>query len=157
MIDTSKPPIPPTAEAHYYVRELLVQWARWATGVDTSGLGYSRSRAYSAEAAGGYREARVPLVNRDVPHLDALIKVMPERERVVITAHYIERGTVRDKCTRLGLSKGLYHELLRAGQRWLQHEIEIIHERERLADQTAQVIGRKYRMGAAVDDSPAAP
>lgn len=113
--------MPGVLTADEYVGDLLTQWARWRAGENRSGLGYTRSRAYQPEAAGGYKEARVPLMNRDIERVDEFIKWLPDLERQTLTAHYCEAGGVQMHCERLGLSRGSYFELVRAAKRMLAH------------------------------------
>ncbi len=90
---------------------LLSEWGAWKRGENRSALGYPDMAAFARMRVDGQRRADPDafLVDDDVRRLDAAIERLHPDMKLVVVAHYVWLGPVKQKIERLRIPRTIYY------------------------------------------------
>ena len=113
---------PPELEA---ITERLVRWGRWARTKQDGGIGWlpHSSEGRMIERGGSVTDLS-PRPLPDHPEQEATeraIVLMPAHLRALVREHYIEGGTIKQKCKALHIGGSAYRYRLGKAKEWLKY------------------------------------
>ena len=119
------------------IERRLLNWARWRDMAGSGALGYAAVKLEGGGTRGGYREAKVPVVDCEAAEMDELIQRLPSELRFTIEVCYCESGGETTRMKRLMCARSTIHA--RIGQahtmlaRWLAEKHQVrTRERQRV-------------------------
>jgi len=102
---------------------LLGEWGAWKRGENRSGLGYPDRSSFQCMRVDGLRRVELYdlMVDDDLLDLDESINLLFPDARLVVTAHYVWHGNVKDKLKRARLERSYYYRTLEVAHKQLSH------------------------------------
>ncbi|WP_233236334.1 hypothetical protein [Bordetella sp. LUAb4] len=113
------------------LENLLSEWGGWKAGHNRTGLGYPRASAFTRMRVDGghWHQPAVGLADDDLRRVDDAIEALHPDARVVLAAHYIWPGLVKNKADRLQLSRSSYYFRIESAHQQLSHAMGGIYAR----------------------------
>jgi hypothetical protein len=131
------------------IERRLLNWARWRDMAGSGGLGYAAVKLEGGGTRGGYREAKVPVIDCEAAEMDELVQRLPSELRFTLEVCYCESGGETTRMERLMCARSTIHARITQAHimlaRWLadKHQVRTA-ERQRVDKLQRVGVGRGF-------------
>lgn len=114
----------------------LKNWARWAVIANNPGIGYPKSspscREYREPAGDTWEQPSSGIDEAEAETIDGIIMKLPTDLIIVVRAHYISRGTAKEKILKTGMTKRMFYDRLWSARRLIYVALVLSASKPRL-------------------------